>query len=68
MLCCSSQCPKYKDCARAVINNHDSTVQVENWYSHGWGILDIDGWHGHSDCGPSGNYALFIPVVIKHEV
>jgi hypothetical protein len=66
MLCCSSQCPKYKECGRAIINNENCFEQVENLYSHGWCSISgkSDGtveYTSHSDCGPCGNYAMFYP-------
>jgi DNA-directed RNA polymerase subunit RPC12/RpoP len=74
MLCCSDNCPKYKDCALACINADETNkfAQAENWYSHGsCSIQYVNGkveMKEHYDCGPTSNYAMFVPYIRKPEI
>lgn len=67
MLCCSDWCPKYKDCAKAIDNQEytNRLEQVESLYNYGsCSIQYINGevvTNEHYDCGPTSNYAMFVP-------
>jgi len=69
MLCCSDCCPKYKDCARACINAEykNRLDQVEGLYTYGsCSIQYVNGevkLNEHYICGPTSNYAMFIPKI-----
>ena len=59
MTCISTDCPRYKECARAVCQGTQSGIP---YASYGTGFSG----NGHSGtswmCGPNGNYQLFEPL------
>ena len=67
MLCCSSDCEKYTQCAHSGINNPGSIEQIIDWARHGsCSIQYKDGRvvkEEHYDCGPTSNYAMYTPYI-----
>ena len=67
MLCCSDWCPKYKDCAKAIDNQEytNRLEQIESLYNYGSCSIQYvnDKVITKEDyvCGPTSNYAMFIP-------
>lgn len=70
MLCCSSHCERYNDCARAMIHNVSKEEQIENLYSYGsCSIQWVDGEIVKNEnyiCGPAGNWSMFIKWINPH--
>lgn len=65
MLCCSEQCDRKEKCALFYRNpqpEYRKYDNVESLATHGWGSINFNGCKSHSDCGPLGDYKMFIPV------
>ena len=55
MVCVSYDCPRYEGCART-----EGYGQVEAFATHGYGYISAEGIVEHNDCGPLGDYAMFV--------
>lgn len=65
MLCCSENCDRKNQCALFYRNpqpEYRKYDNVESLATHGWGSINFNGCKSHSDCGPLGDYKMFIPV------
>lgn len=65
MLCCSEQCDRKNQCALFYRNpqpEYRKYDNVESLATHGWGSINFNGCKSHSDCGPLGDYKMFIPA------
>lgn len=63
MLCCSENCDRKNQYALFYLNpQHEFRKydNVEPLASHGWGSISIKGCESHYDCGPFGDYKMFI--------
>ena len=77
LICCSSDCAKCKECGKYIYNlsakYRNGTHTVEPLASFGWGSIGMNSQGEthckvHTDCGFSGNYAMFEPINNKEEV
>ena len=60
-LCCSMNCKKRFECAKADINNKGVHC-VEDYSSFGTGTCSDNGCEIDSWCGEDGNYKMFEPI------
>jgi hypothetical protein len=71
MVCCSNTCEKCNSCGKYIHNlstKYRKEMQtVESLATYGWGSISTDKCEVHYICGPSGNYALYEPVIIEEE-
>ena len=58
MVCVSFDCPKYRDCVRT-----EGEGQAEAFATHGYGYISAERIIDHYDCGPLGNYAMYVPKI-----
>lgn len=65
MLCCSEQCDRKEQCALFYRNpqpEYRKYDNVESLATHGWGRISVNGCESHYDCGPLGDYKMFVPI------
>ena len=63
MLCCSENCDRKNQCALFYRNpqpEYRKYDNVESLATHGWGSINFNGCKSYSDCGPLGDYKMFI--------
>lgn len=63
MFCCSENCDRKEQCALFYRNSQPESRKYDNvepLASYGWGSISINGCKSHYDCGPLGDYKMFI--------